>query len=274
MTETPLERWHRGPRATFDLTTEPGVYALFLKGEAQLPGVHPGEAGLIYIGMAANRNGLRGRCHFNAKTRNHSPRKSLAVLLMDELALLPVLVHKPNSQDTWGLDPASEARLSAWMHTNLEVAVEVHHDPDARESELVQHYAPPLNLSQCAQSPAHHRISLARSEVLRSLQCRSGLSSTSQPIAKVASQRISLIAGKVEAVRPARSRTSIPPLVGAKIDTVEAIAARYGLNPKSYRQRLRNTISWYRKPQDWTFPVGSREWQDMIAVAEGMTLAR
>jgi hypothetical protein len=41
------------------------------------------------------------------------------------------------------------------------------------------------------------------------------------------------------------------------------------------RQRLRDKISWYQKPQyekpqDWTFPGGSREWRDMIAVAEAM----
>lgn len=55
---------------------------------------------------------------------------------------------------------------------------------------------------------------------------------------------------------------------GADVDTAEAIAARYGLNPKSYRQQLRASIAWYRKPQDWTFPVGSDEWRDMIVIAE------
>ena len=59
--------------------------------------------------------------------------------------------------------------------------------------------------------------------------------------------------------------------VRAEIDTAEAIAARYGLNPKSYRQRLRASISWYRKPQDWAFPVDSKEWRDIIGVAERMT---
>ncbi len=58
--------------------------------------------------------------------------------------------------------------------------------------------------------------------------------------------------------------------VGAEFDTAKAIAARFGLNEKSYRQQLRNSVTWYRKSQDWTFPVGSREWRDMIAVAERM----
>jgi len=58
------------------------------------------------------------------------------------------------------------------------------------------------------------------------------------------------------------------------MDTAEAIAAYYALNPKSFRQRLRDSINWYRKPQNWTFPSGSKEWQDMITVAEEMTKRR
>ena len=67
-----------------------------------------------------------------------------------------------------------------------------------------------------------------------------------------------------------RESRSARHFAGADVDTAEAIAARYGLNPKSYRQQLRTSIAWYRKPQDWTFPVGSDEWRDMIAIAEKM----
>src|SRR6185369_16644738 len=59
----------------------------------------------------------------SAKDANHSPRKSLAVLLMEELSLSPMLITKPNSSDTWGLDGPSDARLSAWMHANLQLAI-------------------------------------------------------------------------------------------------------------------------------------------------------
>ena len=62
-----------------------GVYVLFLRKGSALPGMELGEQELLYIGLAANRKGLEGRCHFNARTRNHSPRKSLAVLLIDVL---------------------------------------------------------------------------------------------------------------------------------------------------------------------------------------------
>ena len=164
-----LDQWPRGLRSSFELPTEPGVYTLFLRSESDLPGIALDEVRLLYIGLAANRMGLKGRCHFNAKTRNHSPRKSLAVLLMEQLALQPVLLRKPNSPDTWGLDTDSEARLSAWMHRNLELAIERCVDPDARETELIGRYAPPLNLIKCVQSNSHRRISEARARVLASL---------------------------------------------------------------------------------------------------------
>jgi hypothetical protein len=158
MGRTPFE-WRRGPRSSFKLGHEAGVYALFLRPGAELPGIETPAQRLLYVGLAANRTGLKGRCHFDARTRNHSPRKSLAVLLMDELNLTPVLVPKPNSPDTWGLDAASDARLSEWMHRNLELAIELCDDPDARETELVGRYAPPLNLTKCAQTAQHRQIS-------------------------------------------------------------------------------------------------------------------
>lgn len=252
---TPLETWRRGPRSSFVLGPEHGVYALFLRGGSKLPQIVPGPSGLIYIGLAANRQGLKGRCHFDAKTRNHSPRKSLAALLMEELRLVPILIPKPNAADTWGLDAASEARLSTWMHDNLDLAVELCADPDARETELVARHAPPLNLNKCIQTDQHRMISEKRSRT-------QALFSGKAPI------KVQEAAGCVVTPRKDSRR-----LAGAEFDTANAIAARFGLNPKSYRQRLRASIVWYRKPQEWTFPVNSREWQDMISIAEHMAAA-
>jgi hypothetical protein len=56
------------------------VYALFLRSGASVPGLEPGREGLLHIGLAAGAKGLKGRCHFNARTSNRSPRMSLAVL--------------------------------------------------------------------------------------------------------------------------------------------------------------------------------------------------
>jgi len=162
--------WRRGPRSSFVLGHDVGVYALFLRKGSTLPGIEPGEHGLLYIGLATNRKGLLGRCHFNARTRNHSPRKSLAVLLMEKLDLTPTLISKPNSANTWGLDIPSDARLSGWMHDNLDLAIEICPDPDGRETELVSRYAPPLNLTKCVQTAQHRTISDARANVMARLQ--------------------------------------------------------------------------------------------------------
>jgi hypothetical protein len=164
--------WQRGRRSSFALDNRAGVYALFLHEGANLPGIRPGENGLLYIGLAASRTGLKGRCHFDARTRNHSPRKSLAVLLMDELQLKPVLITKPNSSDTWGLDAPSDARLSKWMHDNLDLAIETCVDPDGRETELVGRHSPPLNLTKCSQTARHRHVSEWRARVMAGLQAR------------------------------------------------------------------------------------------------------
>lgn len=162
--------WKRMPRSAVSLATDHGIYALFLRKGSVLPGVLLKDDGLLYIGKAEGRNGLKGRCHFDARTKNHSPRKSLAVLLMDNLGLFPVLVTKPNSPATWGLDPDSEAKLSGWMHSNLDLALEVCESPEGRERELIARYAPPLNLDKCEQSDQQRRISALRSKILSRLK--------------------------------------------------------------------------------------------------------
>lgn len=254
--------WHRAPRAQFNLGCDHGLYALFLRRGAELHGITPGEDGLLYIGLAANSKGLKGRCHFNASTRNHSPRKSLAVLLMETLALEPVLVVKPASRNTWSLAPASERRLTAWMHENLELAIFPCANPEPLETELIGRFAPPLNLAKCAQSVEHRRISAARAIVLSQLE------GVDTPVAirrSISSSPLS---------KPALSERIQPPVRSirnnAHLDNAEAIAAHFGLNTKSYRQRLRQDIAWYQKPQVWTFSPGSPQWKDMIAVAERM----
>lgn len=168
MTMPPTE-WRRGPRSSFQLGDEKGVYALFLRAGSVLPGVEVDRARLLYIGLAAGRRGLKGRCHFDARTRNHSPRKSLAVLLLSQLSLHPVLIAKPNSPNTWGLDVPSDVRLSGWMHANLELAIKVCAHSESREAELIGAFSPPLNLNKCVQGPQHQRISAARAMIAAQL---------------------------------------------------------------------------------------------------------
>lgn len=158
--------WPRTARR--DITLEPvtGLYALFLRPNSVLPGIEPCREGLIYIGKAAGKRGLLGRCHFAGKTRNHSPRKSLAYLLRDQLKLTATYLPKPNSPPTWGLDTASEERLSLWMHENLLLAVTPNPQPAAAEKTLIAQHAPPLNLDLCFQTHRHEALKAGRSQML------------------------------------------------------------------------------------------------------------
>gem|GEM_PF-2092760 len=236
-----LLEWRRGPRSSFALKPEPGVYALFLRNGDALNGIVASERGLLYIGLAAGRKGLLGRCHFHGRTRNHSPRKSLAVLLMDELALVPILVPKPGSADTWGLEASSEARFSTWMHNHLELAIETCEDPDTRETELVGHFGPPLNLAKCVQTSRHRRISDARAAVQVSLYPSSSLTkqapfelAVSTPEDQTTTQRPATMNS------PLTARSGQP--VGTENDTAKAIAAHHHLNQKSLIRKLSGKI--------------------------------
>jgi hypothetical protein len=159
------------------------------------------------------------------------------------------------------------------MHENLDLAVKICSDPDAFETELVRQLSPPLNLAKCVQTPEHQHISRAR-EAMMTRAKRAVITDTvgfPNP-ARIRRENASNL-GRHEGHG---ERAIVPPArpVAATMDTAEAIAERYDLDPKSYHQRLRERIIWYRKPQVWSFARGSPEWRDMIAVAEGMTKRR
>lgn len=236
-----IEGWQKHARTAIDVPCTSGVYALFLRNLApSFPS--PVAAGdLLYIGRATN---LGRRCHFSGSTHNHSPRKSLAVILMAELGLKPVLVRKGSSRATWGLDHQSEQRLSGWMHANLHVAFQTCVDFVQREKELIAHYQPPLNLLQCNATTERTALGLARRAVLEGL-----LRDDPPPQA-----------------RAVRVKSAVASLPGTAVE----LADTYGLDPKALRQRLRTSVSWYCKPQDWTFAKTTPEWRDMVAVAQSM----
>jgi len=154
---------YRAPRASFTLSNAHGVYALFLKPGSSLPGIVPGEDGLLYIGKASGRTGFKGRCHFNGKSASHSPRRSLAALLVDDLGLVPKgFPHPDGEYKTWGLTLPSERILDTWMHGNLLLAIEPRVDAALYEQELISLHQPVLNLRDCPQSEQHERVSAAR----------------------------------------------------------------------------------------------------------------
>ncbi len=145
MTDLNLSDW---PRTTNKQTTYPhtaGVYALFLNERAIIPGVRPGEFGLVYVGLGQGTHGLAARCHFKGKTAGHSPRRSLSALLADELGLRPIFIRKPSGSTTFKLDKVSEHLLDQWMEDNLCVALQPYYNPDDYERALIRRWEPPLN---------------------------------------------------------------------------------------------------------------------------------
>lgn len=148
-----------------------GLYALFLAQRGTLSGLALDAGTLLYIGKAENARGLHGRCHFNGKTASHSPRRSLAALLMDDLHLTPVpVLRSDGSYKRFGLTAESEKKLDAWMLKNVKIAYETCESPGADEKRLIAKHQPPLNLTDCPASPASRLVTAARREVDRRLQ--------------------------------------------------------------------------------------------------------
>jgi len=167
--EALFEPASRKARALHSLDSSPGLYALYLKTGAALPGLDVNFDSPIYIGKADGAGGLARRCHFRGGTRNHSPRKSLAALLRDELELEVRAFQNraDNSFKTWGLTPASEIKLDQWMHANLLLSVVLTPAAAALEKALIRTWVPPLNLTDCQQTEGHLAISRLRAEMER-----------------------------------------------------------------------------------------------------------
>ena len=151
--------WPRKPRAELTLPTVSGVYALFLRENSSLPNLIPLDGGLIYIGLGRS---ILKRCHFSGKTESHSPRRSLAALLWQELGLEPELGANGN----YRLSKSSEKRLDAWMHENLLMAFDTFNDFAVVEDVLIKQFAPPLNLTKCMQSERHKAVKDLRKAML------------------------------------------------------------------------------------------------------------
>lgn len=224
-----------------------GVYGLFLLPGSNLGWLEPGREGLIYVGKAEGSGGFAQRCHFAGHTINHSPRKSLAMLLRNLLSL-ELRGHPDNK---WGLSPQSDRRLSDWMFANLRVAYLPTAAPAEAEKRLVLALATPLNLNICEQGLQQRRISQMRRE------------------AKAEAHAGGVIQSTRRAARMVQSSVSSVSRPMARIEGAPAIADYFGLDRKQYRAALRNRkFAWHQHWGSWSVPYGSKEWQEMIVVAE------
>lgn len=254
--------WHRTGRNEIVLGREKGVYALFLCAGSILPGIRALDNGLIYVGKAEGQDGFHGRCHFNGRTYNHSPRKSLAVLLMNDLDLVPINQTGADGTFKWGLDKASDLRLSEWMYRNLMVALCSDPHPKWLESIILQQISPPLNLTECQKTPCIHHIE----ELRRGMEVT--LKGTSRPTRRGQGKR-SLISLRQ---RYEKSSFSVD---FSRLTMAISIADTFGLNHKSYRAALRRKApDWHDKNQLWLVSPGSEEQRFMIDLATKMARQR
>ncbi|WP_163543482.1 GIY-YIG nuclease family protein [Occultella kanbiaonis] len=135
----------------------PGLYAFYGNDRAWADlGLSPAfDDEPLYVGKAERSlNGRDVGTHFAAgETGSSTVRRSLAALLVDALALVavPRNLAKPDGSANFGLDHASEIRLSNWMEQQLSLATWSEPEGtnlDEIETAVVRLLHPPLNLDK------------------------------------------------------------------------------------------------------------------------------
>lgn len=173
----------RGARRTMadaadHVPNQPGLYAIYGDEVAWANlGLRPAGDNPLYVGKAEDSLASRDlSAHFaidprRAPSTGHSTvRRSLAALLRDELELRAVPRNRsnPGRYAMYGLADGGDARLTAWMHQHLTLAVW----PRPRdaivplahvETKVIEALTPPLNLSKNPGKLA--RLSQARAEM-------------------------------------------------------------------------------------------------------------
>jgi hypothetical protein len=107
----------------------------------------------LYVGKSESSLVARDlRQHFgDGRTGSSTLRRSFAALLSDRLDLhaIPRNPSKPAYFSNYGLSPADDARLTAWMRAKLRLATWPS-DADTHlatiELQVIRHWKPPLNL--------------------------------------------------------------------------------------------------------------------------------
>lgn len=113
----------------------------------------------LYVGKAERSLNSRDvGTHFApGKTGSSTVRRSLAALLVDDLHLVAVPRNqaKPDGSANFGLDGASDERLSIWMEERLSLSTWIKPDGvvlDEVETEVVVRLRPPLNLAKVGEA--------------------------------------------------------------------------------------------------------------------------
>lgn len=138
---------------------EPGLYAWWAH-PAILPDM-PGQSHpegpnlrLLYIGLATRLRSRLGQNHMR-RSGSSTLRRTLAGLLLDDEG------YRTRWTDRVVLVDDDEARLTAWMTTNLRVSWCTHLDPGQVEGDVIRTLRPPLNVEH-ASGPVCDVVKAAR----------------------------------------------------------------------------------------------------------------
>ncbi len=139
-----------------ELPPKPGLYAIYgdevAWSELELGEPHSELA--LYVGKAEDSLVSRDLdCHFvDGRTGSSTVRRSFAALLRVRrtLSAIPRNPKKPGYFANYGLTPANDAKLTAWMRQRLEIAVwpwDGTEPPAPIERTILQRLTPPLNIA-------------------------------------------------------------------------------------------------------------------------------
>lgn len=242
----------------------PGLYAIYGSAEAWADlGLAPQPGSALYIGKSED-NLVRRELdtHFAAdptkkpRTGSSTVRRSFAALLRDALDLhaVPRNPDKPGYYSHYGLTPEGDARLTAWMHEHLSLAV-WERPPGLTQSlaevevAIIHRWMPPLNIRDNPRPLP--RLSLARALMTRKVSDSQAQESfeASEPAA---------------ALQPLGRAPD--PAAGARGLTPVELARELGKSPKTIRQALRDK---YGK-----LPFEGARWGSLTPEQEGYLRSR
>jgi hypothetical protein len=129
-----------------------GVYGWFVKKNSALTDLKVGDDGLIYIGMAVDLTRRELMQHLRSNgTGGSSLRRSLGAILKKELELraIPRSESKTDSKrfSHFRFTAEGEAKVTKWMHQNLEIGFFECLDYKVVESALIRDRKPLLCLT-------------------------------------------------------------------------------------------------------------------------------
>jgi hypothetical protein len=147
------------PEAISHVPDSPGLYAIYSLSSARhelgLDATCDGKA--LYVGKAEYSLVTRDlRTHFaSGRTGSSTVRRSFAALLRASLGLrgIPRNLARPERPANFALSDADDAKLTDWMHRNLQIAVCVKPSRvvlDEVETAVLARLQPPLNIAKIA----------------------------------------------------------------------------------------------------------------------------